>query len=72
MAIAPAGQAEVKLSSGGAGDAYDGTTVTMSDTPANQALSATIQQSKRSGAAFHWQNLVVWFCVTTGAALRRR
>jgi hypothetical protein len=38
--------------------AYDGTTVTMSDTAANQS---TIRNTaiNRSGAAFHWQN---WWC----------
>ena len=48
--------------------AYDGTTVLMSDTPANQA-SYPQHSNQKVGCGFPLAKLVVWFCVTTGAVL---
>lgn len=48
--------------------AYDGTTVLMSDTVANQ--KAYPQHSNpKAGCGFPLAKLVVWFCGTTGAVL---
>jgi len=51
------------------GEAYDGTTVTMNDTPANALLSATHQS--KSDVAFRCK-MVVWFCVTAGPSWKLR
>jgi hypothetical protein len=48
--------------------AYDGTTVTMSDTPANQKCYPQ-HSNQKAGCGFPLAKLVVWFCVTTGAVL---
>jgi hypothetical protein len=48
--------------------AYDGTTVLMSDTPANQALYPQ-HRNQKVGCGFPLAKLVVWFCGTTGAVL---
>ena len=48
--------------------AYDGTTVTMSDTPANQKCYPQ-HSNQKPGCGFPLAKLVVWFCVTTGAVL---
>jgi hypothetical protein len=48
--------------------AYDGTTVTMSDTVANQK-SYPQHSNQQPGCGFGLAKLVVWFCVTTGAVL---
>lgn len=48
--------------------AYDGTTVLMSDTPANQA-NYPQHSNQQVGCGFPLAKLVVWFCVTTGAVL---
>lgn len=62
-------QAEVKLEQSWCGrrvKAYDGTSVLMSDTPANQ--DAYPQHSnQKAGCSFPLAKLVVWFSVTTGA-----
>jgi len=64
-------QAEVKPEQRWCGrrvKAYDGTTVTMSDTPANQA-SYPQHSNQKFGCGFPLAKVVVWFCVTTGAVL---
>ena len=64
-------QAEVKLEQRWCGrrvKAYDGTTVTMSDTPANQKHYPQ-HSNQLVGCGFPLAKLVVWFCVTTGAVL---
>jgi len=64
-------QAEVKPEERWCGrrvKAYDGTTVLMSDTPANQA-SYPQHSNQKVGCGFPLAKLVVWFCVTTGAVL---
>jgi hypothetical protein len=48
--------------------AYDGTTVLMSDTPANQAAYPQ-HSNQKVGCGFPLAKLVVWFCATTGAVL---
>jgi len=48
--------------------AYDGTTVLMSDTIANQ--QSYPQHSNQKSDGFPLAKLVVWFCVTTGAVLK--
>ena len=48
--------------------AYDGTTVLMSDTPANQAVYPQ-HSNQKAGCGFPLAKLVVWFCVTTGAVV---
>lgn len=48
--------------------AYDGTTVTMSDTPANQK-NYPQHSNQKAGCGFGLAKLVVWFGVTTGAVL---
>lgn len=48
--------------------AYDGTTVLMSDTPANQ-VSYPQHSNQKAGCGFPLAKVVVWFCVTTGAVL---
>jgi hypothetical protein len=48
--------------------AYDGTTVLMSDTPANQE-SYPQHSNQKTGCGFPLMKLVVWFCVSTGAVL---
>lgn len=48
--------------------AYDGTTVLVSDTPANQALYPQ-HSNQKAGCGFPLAKLVVWFCGTTGAVL---
>lgn len=48
--------------------AYDGTSVTMSDTSANQAAYPQ-HSSQKAGCGFPIVKLVVWFCVNTGAVL---
>ena len=47
---------------------YDGTTVLMSDTPANQAVYPQ-HSNQKGGCGFPLAKLVVWFCGTTGAVL---
>lgn len=48
--------------------AYDGTTVLMSDTPANQKVYPP-HRNQKAGCGFPLAKLVVWFCGTTGAVL---
>ncbi len=48
--------------------AYDGTTVLMSDTPANQEVYPQ-HSNQKVGCGFPLAKLVVWFCGTTGAVL---
>lgn len=48
--------------------AYDGTTVLMSDTPANQKVYPQ-HSNQKAGCGFPLAKLVVWFCGTTGAVL---
>lgn len=48
--------------------AYDGTTVLMSDTPANQEVYPQHCHQK-VGCGFPVAKLVVWFCVSTGAVV---
>lgn len=48
--------------------AYDGTTVLMSDTPANQEIYPQ-HRNQKVGCGFPLAKLVVWFCGTTGAVL---
>jgi len=48
--------------------AYDGTTVLMSDTPANQAVYPQ-HSNQKVGCGFPLAKLVVWFCGTTGAVM---
>jgi len=48
--------------------AYDGTTVLMSDTPANQQ-GYPQHSNQKAGCGFPLAKLVVWFCATTGAVL---
>lgn len=48
--------------------AYDGTTVLMSDTPANQKHYPQ-HSNQKVGCGFPLAKLVVWFCGTTGAVL---
>ncbi|HEY9664603.1 MAG TPA: IS4 family transposase, partial [Allocoleopsis sp.] len=48
--------------------AYDGTTVLMSDTPANQAVYPQ-HSNQKVGCGFPLAKLVVWFCGTTGAVV---
>lgn len=62
---------EVKAEQGWCGrrvKAYDGTTVLMSDTPANQAVYPQ-HSNQKAGCGFPLAKLVVWFCVTTGAVV---
>ena len=64
-------QAEVKPEQRWCGrrvKAYDGTTVTMNDTPANQKHYPQ-HSNQKVGCGFPLAKLVVWFCVTTGAVL---
>ena len=64
-------QAEVKPEQRWCGrrvKAYDGTTVLMSDTPANQKLYPQ-HSNQKVGCGFPLAKLVVWFCMTTGAVL---
>jgi hypothetical protein len=64
-------QAEVKPEQRWCGrrvKAYDGTSILMSDTPANQA-SYPQHSNQKVGCGFPLAKLVVWFCVTTGAVL---
>ncbi len=48
--------------------AYDGTTVLMGDTPANQQVYPQ-HSNQKAGCGFPLAKLVVWFCGTTGAVL---
>lgn len=48
--------------------AFDGTTVLMSDTPANQKAYPQ-HRNQKPGCGFPLAKLVVWFCGTTGAVL---
>jgi len=48
--------------------AYDGTSVLMSDTAANQKEYPQ-HSNQKAGCGFPLAKLVVWFCVTTGAVL---
>jgi len=48
--------------------AYDGTTVTLCDTPANQQVYPQ-HGNQKQGCGFPLAKLVVLFCVTTGAVL---
>ncbi len=48
--------------------AYDGTTVLMSDTPANQKVYPQ-HSNQKQGCGFPLAKLVVWFCGTTGTVL---
>lgn len=48
--------------------AYDGTTVLMSDTPANQKVYPQ-HSNQKAGCGFPLAKLVVWFCGITGAVL---
>jgi hypothetical protein len=48
--------------------AYDGTTVLMSDTAANQKVYPQ-HRNQKAGCGFPLAKLVVWFCGTTGAVL---
>ncbi|WP_088894779.1 isochorismatase family protein [Leptolyngbya ohadii] len=48
--------------------AYDGTSVLMSDTPANQQVYPQ-HSNQKAGCGFPIAKLVVWFCVTTGVVL---
>lgn len=48
--------------------AYDGTSILMSDTPANQKAYPQ-HSNQKAGCGFPLAKLVVWFCVTTGAVL---
>jgi len=48
--------------------AYDGTSVLMSDTPANQAVYPQ-HSNQKAGCGFPLAKVVVWFCGTTGAVL---
>jgi hypothetical protein len=48
--------------------AYDGTTVLMSDTAANQKAFPQ-HSNQKAGCGFPLAKLVVWFCGTTGAVL---
>lgn len=48
--------------------AYDGTSVLMSDTPANQKVYPQ-HSNQQVGCGFPLAKLVVWFCGTTGAVL---
>ncbi|UBF24190.1 hypothetical protein K9N68_21025 [Kovacikia minuta CCNUW1] len=48
--------------------AYDGTTVLMIDTPANQQVYPQ-HSNQKAGCGFPLAKLVVWFCGTTGAVL---
>jgi Transposase DDE domain/Insertion element 4 transposase N-terminal len=48
--------------------AYDGTSVLMSDTPANQAAYPQ-HSNQKAGCGFPLAKVVVWFCGTTGAVL---
>lgn len=64
-------QAQVKPEQGWCGrqvKAYDGTTVTMSDTVANQKRYPQ-HSNQKVGCGFPLAKLVVWFCVTTGAVV---
>lgn len=64
-------QAEVRVEERWCGrrvKAYDGTSVTMSDTPANQKAYPQ-HGNQRVGCGFPLAKLVVLFCVTTGAVL---
>ena len=64
-------QAEVKAEQRWCGrrvKAYDGTTVTMSDTTANQKRYPQ-HSNQKVGCGFPLAKLVVWFCVTTGAVV---
>lgn len=48
--------------------AYDGTSVLMSDTPANQEAYPQ-HSNQKAGCGFPLAKVVVWFCGTTGAVL---
>ena len=48
--------------------AYDGTSILMSDTPANQKVYPQ-HSNQKAGCGFPLAKLVVWFCGTTGAVL---
>jgi Transposase DDE domain len=48
--------------------AFDGTSVSMSDTAANQK-SYPQHSNQKAGCGFPLARLMVWFCVTTGAVL---
>jgi len=48
--------------------AYDGTSILMSDTPANQRVYPQ-HSNQKAGCGFPLAKLVVWFCGTTGAVL---
>jgi len=48
--------------------AYDGTSVLMSDTPANQKVYPQ-HSNQKAGCGFPLAKVVVWFCGTTGAVL---
>lgn len=48
--------------------AFDGTTVSMSDTPANQEIYPQ-PNTQNPGCGFPLVKLVVWFCVVTGAVV---
>jgi hypothetical protein len=48
--------------------AYDGTSVQMSDTPANQKVYPQ-HSLQKAGCGFPLAKVVVWFCGTTGAVL---
>jgi hypothetical protein len=48
--------------------AFDGTSVQMNDTPANQRIYPQ-HSNQKPGCGFPLAKLVVWFCVTTGAVL---
>ena len=48
--------------------AYDGTSILMSDTPANQAVYPQ-HSNQKAGCGFPLAKLVMWFCGTTGAVL---
>lgn len=48
--------------------AYDGTSVLMSDTPANHQVYPQ-HSNQKAGCGFPIAKLVVWFCVTTGVVL---
>lgn len=64
-------QSEIKLDQRWCGrrvKAYDGTTVLMSDTPANQQVYPQ-HSNQKAGCGFPLAKLVVWFCVTTGAVV---
>jgi hypothetical protein len=64
-------QSEITAAQGWCGrrvKAYDGTTVLMLDTAANQA-SYPQHSNQKPGCGLPLAKLVVWFCITTGAVL---